>query len=1027
MRSICTFLLTGVTVFALDVRVGRPQATDDAYAAHVSRAGPRSPEDERRGFHLPQGFEIQLVAAEPYVRKPINVNFDERGRLWVTESVEYPFPAAAGTRPRDTVRILQNFGGNGLAREVTTFADGLNIPIGVLPVKRGAIVYSIPAILRLIDRNGDDRADERKVLYAGFGYKDTHGMTGEFTRGFDGWIYACHGFSNTSEVKGADGHAITMQSGNIYRFKPDGSRVEQITHGQVNPFGLAFDPLGNLYSCDCHSRPIYQLLRGAYYPSFGKPDDGLGFGPEMMTHDHGSTAIAGITYYAAEQFPPVYRGTIFVGNVVTNRINHDRLEWHGSSPTAIQQPDFLTSDDPWFRPVDIKLGPDGALYVADFYNRIIGHYEVPLTHPGRDRIRGRIWRIEYRGPGGAAPGRQHSPDWGKVTVDELVAGLASPNLMVRVHATEQLVERGAEEGIGKVRAMLVSRSNPYQRMHGLWVLERQRKLDEAAVAALASDPEPGVRTHLMRALAERALLSENLRRLVLEHLQDPNALVRRNAADALGRHPSVSNIRPLLELLHGAPTDDTHLIHVARMALRDQFQSPKAWKSLPLSGWSERDARAVADIATGIPTPDAAQFLLAHLEHFSEPYANQVRYVRHIARYEDRANEVRLMTLARGDRAAPLKHQFELAKAIFEGNQSRGSAPVAGLQAWGEELTRRLFASGQEADLLLGMELGGLLKVRQTLEHVTALAGDKRASQSVREAAFSTLTSSTPTKCTPVLGSVLADPAEPIGLRIKAAQLLAGLNSTQSQAELLKSLIAAPRQLAVAIAAGLSASPRGAEKLLAAVTAGKASRQLMQERQVQLRLGQSQLPGVNERIAELTRGLPSPDKRIADLMASRRAAYKSARADPSLGVRVFEKHCAICHQLANRGAKIGPQLDGIGVRGLDRVLEDIIDPSRNVDQAFRLTTLGLKNGQIVSGLLLREEGKVLVLADNQGKEVRVAAADVDDRTLSQLSPMPANLVDQIPSADFNHLLAFLLAQQPPRPAGQSQNSPPLGR
>ena len=179
-----------------------------------------------------------------------------------------------------------------------------------------------------------------------------------------------------------------MNSGNTYRMRPDGSHAEYFTHGQVNPFGLAFDPLGNLYSCDCHSRPVYQLLRGAWYPSFGKPDDGLGFGPEMVTHDHGSTGIAGIAYYAADQFPAAYRDTVFIGNVVTNRINHDRIEWHGSSPKGIEQPDFVWSDDNWFRPVDIELGPDGALYVADFYNRIIGHYEVPL-HPPRPRPRAR--------------------------------------------------------------------------------------------------------------------------------------------------------------------------------------------------------------------------------------------------------------------------------------------------------------------------------------------------------------------------------------------------------------------------------------------------------------------------------------------------------------------------------------------------------------------------------------------------------------------------------------------------------------
>src|SRR6184192_2924489 len=131
-----------------------------------------------------------------------------------------------------------------------------------------------------------------------------------------------------------------MNSGNCYRFRPDGSRVEQYSWGQVNPFGLMFDPRGDLWSADCHSKPLYQLLRGAYYPSFGKPHDGLGFGPDMMAHDHGSTAIDGATYYAADQFPPAFRDTLFVGNVVTNRINHDRLEWRGSSPIAVPQPDF---------------------------------------------------------------------------------------------------------------------------------------------------------------------------------------------------------------------------------------------------------------------------------------------------------------------------------------------------------------------------------------------------------------------------------------------------------------------------------------------------------------------------------------------------------------------------------------------------------------------------------------------------------------------------------------------------------------
>ena len=190
-----------------------------------------------------------------------------------------PVPRGRGDDParrrQDPRRLPAD---NGRAATIRTFADGLNIPIGLLPLPSGnaALVHSIPDVFRLTDTDGDGRADRREVLYATYGSKDTHGMTNAFTTGFDGWIYACHGFSNTSTVEGSDHAAITMKSGNVYRMRPEGTHLEYFTHGQVNPFGLAFDPLGNLYSSDCHSRPIYQLLRGAWYPSFGARTTGSG-------------------------------------------------------------------------------------------------------------------------------------------------------------------------------------------------------------------------------------------------------------------------------------------------------------------------------------------------------------------------------------------------------------------------------------------------------------------------------------------------------------------------------------------------------------------------------------------------------------------------------------------------------------------------------------------------------------------------------------------------------------------------------
>jgi putative heme-binding domain-containing protein len=269
------------------------------------------------------------------------------------------------------------------------------------------------------------------------------------------------------------------------------------------------------------------------------------------------------------------------------------------------------------------------------------------------------------------------------------------------------------------------------------------------------------------------------------------------------------------------------------------------------------------------------------------------------------------------------------------------------------------------------------------------------------------LTAINPEKATPTLSAILADASESHALRERAAQKLAAINRTKAQTALLSDLALAPAPLQKVIAESLASSPSGGEKLLDAIEAGKASERLLWEWGINLRL--AKYPRTKDRLVKLTRGSSPADKRLQDLMQHRRVGFLASRAHSDRGLQVFEKSCANCHQVAGKGAKIGPQLDGVGVRGIDRLLEDIIDPNRNVDQAFRATTLSLKNGQIVTGLLLREEGEIYVLADSQGKEIRVAKADTEDRTVSQLSPMPSNLADQIPENEFYDLLAYLLS------------------
>ena len=224
------------------------------------------------------------------------------------------------------------------------------------------------------------------------------------------------------------------------------------------------------------------------------------------------------------------------------------------------------------------------------------------------------------------------------------------------------------------------------------------------------------------------------------------------------------------------------------------------------------------------------------------------------------------------------------------------------------------------------------------------------------------------------------------------------------------------------IARGLAGSLEGAEALLGEIGASRASARLLKDATVEQKLTAAKVPDLAERLSRLTADLPATDGRITELIDARRTGFAKATIDTSAGRQVYTKVCAACHQLQDQGAKIGPGLDGVGLRGLERLVEDTLDPSRNVDQAFRTTLISTTGGNVVTGLLLREEGQVLILADAQGKEVRVPAEEVAERSVSRLSPMPANVADLIPEADYYNLLGFLLEQkqknEPPATAAQ---------
>ncbi len=968
----------------------------------------QTPDQELKQFHLPPGFVAELVAAEPQIQKPMNIAFDARGRLWVTDTVEYPYPAPEGKVGRDTVKILEDTDRDGTFDKVTTFAEGLNIPIGILPYGDGAFVYSIPNLYRMRDTDGDGKADRREVVLGPFGYVDTHGMVSSLNLGFDGWIYLCHGFRNDSVVKGSDGQELRMNSGNTFRMKPDGSHVEAFTRGQVNPFGMCFDPMGNIYTADCHSRPLTQLLRGALYESFAKPHDGLGFAPHINNFDGHSTGLCGVTYYAADHFPKDYRGRLFLGDVVHTRINSYRLERDGSTVRAIRE-SFLTSDDRWFRPVDIKLGPDGALYVADFYNRIIGHYEVPLTHPGRDRTSGRIWRIVYKGRDGKAPPpKRPIADIAKASNDDLIAALNSRSLTVMMQAMHELAGRG-EAPFPALRDIIKRDVQPIKAALAMWVLERNGALDDAQLAQAAASPHQLLRIHAMRVLTDRPALTEAQHAQLMERLKDADAMVRRCAVEALGAHPASTNITPLLNVRQTIPDADVQLVYATRLALRNQLRLPEAWRSLADLDGNQR--HHIADVATGVPSKESAAFLLDVICKGETDHGRLSRFVHHLARYGSGEKAAEFVKFARSSASDDLGRQVVMLQAFQRGSQERGSALAGDSLAWAETTVKRMLESRDAGQNQMGADLAGSLRLMGMQDAVRAVASDIKKPDGARGSAAAALVTLGAERHVDLLGKLVREPDTSYALRERVARAMGGVNQPKLRAELLEALANAPAPTALMLAQALVSTPAGCEALMDAIATGKASARLLLERPIDIRLREARLRDFDARRAKLTAGLPPADTRINDLIRRRRDEFLKAKPDLAMGAKLFTEHCAACHQIGGQGAKIGPQLDGIGVRGLDRLLEDTLDPNRNLDPAFRTTRLALKNGREVSGLLLRDAGAVVVIADLQGKEVQVPIADIEERSISPLSPMPANWGERIPPEQFSNVMAYLLSQR----------------
>lgn len=987
------------------------QADADIYAEHVRTSEFQTPEEERLDFVLPEGFEVTLFASEPDITKPINMAFDEKGRLWVTQSSEYPIAAGQG-EGKDRITVLEDTDGDGKADKIQDFANDLNIPIGIVPIKNGAIAYSIPNVYKFLDSNNDGKADKREVLLGPFEHKDTHGMVNNLFRGFDGWIHASHGFSNISTVAGKDGHAIKMVSGNTFRFKSDGSRVEKTTDGRINPFGSDYDEMGYHYSADCHTLPIYQLIWGGNYTQWGKKEPNMGFAPTMMDYGLKSTALSGLVYYTDDQFPEEYRNSFYSGDVVTCRISRNTMEFNGSTPKAIAQSDFLVSKDPWFRPVDIKIGPDGAMYIADFYNRIIGHYEVPLDHPGRDRVSGRIWKITYMG------NSRKVTDWSKASQEELIQAMGNRILQIRMVATDELVDRFGMDAIPALAKMVENKkTSPEQLIQGLWALYRLDALPDNVLQNSLEYPDRKVRLHAYKILSNYSQHTEEQFATAISDLTDSDPHVQRAAAEFLSLHPNEMAYKKLIELHSNIPEYDTHLAYTMLMALSNHFQEKEILQMAVKENWDEKQAKVVALVISDLNVSEAGDFLLAHLNKFQESDRNSIGFTETIAKTISPSKIENLLQWVKQKSEAEPDVAHLLAKATEQGMNQRAMSVPTSYKLWHVNLaestlksipSKLKYTDLEKEKILFATETAGKNKVSTLNSELKELLTKANSDEDIRSSAARALMMIDPKSNSILIAQTMSDSREEISMRRKLASALGLWENPKSRELLGEGLRNAPTELQETISMELAKSGEGKTQLMTYIKKGYAPARMLKQRAVEENMLANISALQRKEFEALTANLVPISEERQKLIEERLAEFTPDNKSLAEGAVIFEKNCSSCHQIANKGGLIGPQLDGVGNWGQTALATKILDPNRNITENFRTYNISLNNGQTVSGLYRREEGQTIVLADQTGKEFSVSKPEIKEMIPSKYTLMPDNFNTAISKEEFNALLVYLL-------------------
>jgi putative membrane-bound dehydrogenase-like protein len=959
------------------------------------------PEEAVKKFRVPEGFEVRLFAAEPDVVNPVSMTWDDRGRLWVVELLDYPYTTREGAKNRDRVKILEDTDNDGRADKVTVFADGLNLATAIQIDGGGAYVGAAPNLWYMRDTNGDDKADEKKVLLTGFGLDDRHELLNSFSWGPDGQMYFTQGVFTQSRVTDPEHpeRAPVRFNAGVMRYHPADNTVDQFADGISNQWGVDWDARGNAFVSACVVEHLWHVVPGGVYVRQGGVP-GWHYAYDLLKnindHKHYRAAYAGMQIYQGGAYPAEYNGTAFMGNIHGNCINQDKLTVHGSSFVGHDlhkgkdhvDDAFLNSTDGWFRPVSTQIGPDGNLWIMDWYDKYPCYQNSRA--PDLDRDRGRIWRVVYTGKeqGKAVPSHPTNLNLLKLSNAQLVETLKDKNVWMRRHAQRILTERypirvaaAVSAELGKALAALAAdKSQPLEtRMAAYWTQQStNNRLDPARDPAF-NDGEEALRAWAARFAGESANPSEAIEPLT-RLAADKSPAVRAAVAEASRRLAVAgADVTPIVKSLLRQPSAADPMLPQLIWYTTEPLVAKNPG---PLFDELASNADLLATAGPIVPRSIARRLYTSGDEKLMSPLFDFLK-----------ANKDRPITAV-------------LLDGILAGHKNFMTAPSNG-----EALAAELAKSANKEVAAKARQLATVWGAKASVAAALKTLANAANPEPDRAASVKLLRGNKSPEVHKALLKVFNEWGREL-LKPEALRALAEVGHDADAEAILKCwAVPTPAEVQRQAAETLATRPAWAKALLTAVKEKKID---SADISLPARRSLATLADKDTALKELMsatigsyRPTPGDKQRIIE---AKKAIVMKGAVNKQRGHDLFMKNCAVCHQLNGEGAKVlvGPDLTGVGRGTLDLLLNNVIDPDQIIGAGYENTIIETTDGDTKSGRVVEENDQYVKLLSAGPTEDTIPKKNIKERRISPKSVMPEGFDQILKDDEFRDLIRYVL-------------------